>query len=233
MPVNRHRIQRGQTPNASVIPTILALNEREFKSRAMIMEGTAPIVQVDIMDGIFVPNESWDHPEIVAEWGLNLDLEIHCMIEKPMPAIERWRRLPRLKRAIIHAEIPEKLGSILARIRQHKLEAGLALSPGTPVSVVADHAHHLDMVLVMGGKPGRSGQRLNRKTFETVRQLRKLFPALPIGFDIGVSRSTIPTLVRAGATRLYAGHAIFRAPSPLKAYRELNEMAGSVMSRES
>jgi ribulose-phosphate 3-epimerase len=212
-------------PRPCVIPAILALNERQFKSRAMIMEGTADIVQVDIMDGTFVPGITWNHPEIVASWGLNLNVEIHCMVDDPLPVIDHWRRVRGLKRAIIHAEIPEKIGSVLARIRHHKIETGLALSPGTPLSVVAQHIAHIDMVLVMGGKPGATGQRMNKKTILTVRELRKLFPTLPIGFDIGVSRRTIPTLVRAGATRLYAGHAIFRNPAPIKAFAELNAMA--------
>jgi ribulose-phosphate 3-epimerase len=208
-----------------VIPAILASNERQFKSRAMIMEGTADIVQVDIMDGTFVPGVSWNNPEIVADWKLNLKFEIHCMVDDPLPIIDHWRRVRGFKRAIIHAEIPQKVGSILSRIRQHKIETGLALSPGTPLSVVAQHIHQLDMVLVMGGKPGATGQRMNRKTILTARELRKLFPTLPIGFDIGVSRRTIPTLVRAGVTRLYAGHAIFRNPTPIKAFAELNAMA--------
>jgi ribulose-phosphate 3-epimerase len=214
-----------------IIPTILATSERQFKARAMIMEGTAEIVQIDIMDGTFVPGVTWYHPEIVAEWGLNIGFELHCMVNDPLPIIDRWRRVHGFKRAIIHAEIPEKLGSILSRIRQHKIETGLALSPGTPLSVVAAHVSQLDEVLVMGGKPGVVARPMNRKTILTARELRKLFPSLQIGFDIGVNRSTIPTLVRAGVTRLCAGHAIFRSPSPIKAYKELGEIARRAAER--
>jgi len=177
------------------------------------------------MDGTFVPGVTWNHPDIIADWGLNLEFEVHGMVNDPLPLIERWRRVRGFKRAIVHAEIPSKIGPLLARIRQHKIEAGLALSPGTPLRIVADHIHHLDMVIVMGGKPGGVGRPMDRRTITSVRELRRLFPALQIGFDIGVSRKTIPTLVRAGATRLYAGHAIFGSPTPIKAYKELNEMA--------
>ncbi len=216
------------TPHAlrpELIPTILATNERQFKSRAMIMEGTAHTVQVDIMDGTFVPGVTWDHPEVVREWGLDLAFELHCMVDDPLPIIDRWRKVRGFKRAIIHAEIPENIGTILARIRKHKIETGLAICPGTPLSVVANHLKQLDMVLVMGGKPGGVAQPMDRRTIQTARELRKLFPHLHIGFDIGVTRSTIPTLVRAGVTRLCAGHAIFRTPSPIKAYKELDQLA--------
>jgi ribulose-phosphate 3-epimerase len=211
--------------NIEIIPVILAKDERTVKRRLTLMEPLVRLVQIDVMDGTLVPQTSWFDAEKIAGWKKNLKYELHLMVNDPVDVMNRWLKVRGLKRVIFHAETPQKLGHLIAAAKRHKLETGIAISPGTPIRKIEPFMKRMDMVLVMGGKPGKSGQRLDRKTLETVRSLRRQYPKLPIGFDMGVNERTIPDLVRAGVTRLCAASAIFGSRSPSRALAALRNIA--------
>jgi ribulose-phosphate 3-epimerase len=211
--------------NIEIIPVILAKDERTVKRRLTLMEPLVRLVQIDVMDGTLVPQTSWFDAEKIAGWKKNLKYELHLMVNDPVDVMNRWLKVRGLKRVIFHAETPQKLGHLIAAAKRHKLETGIAISPGTPIRKIEPFMKRTDMVLVMGGKPGKSGQRLDRKTLETVRSLRRQYPKLPIGFDMGVNERTIPDLVRAGVTRLCAASAIFGSRSPSRALAALRNIA--------
>lgn len=210
-----------------VIPAVLATGETDFRRKLGLMEGIARTIQVDIMDGAFVPNKTWYDGALVASWKCDFRYELHLMVNDPMPIIEHWLPVRGIKRAIIHADAPLNIPRALKWIRAHHLETGVALSPGVSPDIIDPWMKAIDMVLVMGGKPGFSGKKLDRKTLETVRILRKRYPKLQIGFDIGVGKRTIPDLVLAGVTRLCTASAIFKTEAPGRAYLELVTLANA------
>jgi len=215
--------------NIEIIPVILAKDEKTMKRRLTLIEPYVRMVQIDVMDGAFVKNETWHDAVKVAAWKKNLQYELHLMVNDPIAVMNHWLKVRGLKRVIFHAETAQKLGHLIRTARRHKLEVGIAISPGTPLKKISPFIKKIDMVLVMGGKPGKSGQRLNRKTLETVKALRKQHPKLPIGFDMGVNEKTIPDLVRAGVTRLNAASAIFKSKSPLKKIESLHAIAENAL----
>lgn len=208
-----------------IIPAILCKTSACAKRRIALVESTAQTVQFDVMDGKFVPNETWYDADTVATWDFDIDYEIHLMVEDPLPIIHTWKRVPRFVRAIIHAETPKKLGHLIKSIKALKIQVGVAISPGTPIKKIIPHINDIDMVLVMGGKPGFSGQPLDLKTIDTVRDLRKRFPKLPIGFDIGVSHKTVHMLAEAGVNRFCSANAIFKSDSLFNAFKTLEKDA--------
>ena len=211
--------------NIEIIPTILAKNEQTMKRRLTLVAPFVPLVQIDIMDGKLVPNETWHDAAKVAKWKKNLKYELHLMVEDPIDVINHWLKVRGLKRVIFHAETPQKLGHLITTAKRHKLEVGIAISPGTPLKKILPFIKRIDMVLVMGGKPGRSGQRLEPRAIKTVQTLRQRYPKLEIGFDMGVNQRTIPMLVKAGVTRINTASAIFRSPSPIQAIKTLRTIA--------
>jgi ribulose-phosphate 3-epimerase len=206
-----------------IIPTILCSTSACAKRRIALVEAVAETIQIDAMDGKFVSNESWFNADTVATWSFDVDYEIHLMVEDPLPIIHAWKRVPRFIRAIIHAETPKKLGHLIKSIKALDIEIGLAISPGTPLKKILPHIPNVDVILVMGGKPGRSGQTLDRNTINTVYEIRKRFSKLPIGFDIGVNEKTISELKKAGVTRFCTANAIFKKKSPIQSYSALKQ----------
>ena len=214
---------------SEVIPAILEKYAFRAKRRLALIESVAKTVQIDVMDKSMVPYRSWHNPEQAKRWAFDLKYELHLMVNDPLPIIHAWKSVPGFTRAIVHAEIPKKLGHLIKAIHELKVEVGIAISPQTPLKKILPHLEHADMVLVMGGKPGKAGQKPDAKMFEktlkTVEKIREQFPELPIGYDINVSGMTIPKLVSSGVTRCYSGSAIFKAKSPVEAFKRLNYMA--------
>jgi ribulose-phosphate 3-epimerase len=207
-----------------IIPAIFCKTSACAKRRIALVESVADTVQIDAMDGKLVPNKSWFNAEAVATWSFDVDYELHLMVEDPLPVIHAWKRVPRFIRAIVHAETPKKLGHLIKAVKALNIEIGIAISPDTPLKKVLPHIPDVDMILVMGGKPGKSGQTLTMKAVDTVREIRKHFPKLPIGFDIGVSEKTISMLKKAGVTRFCSTNAIFKKPSPIRAIQTMKEI---------
>lgn len=208
---------------SELIPAILCKTSASAKRKISLIESIAETVQIDAMDGILVPNKSWYDADTFATWNFDVDYELHLMVEDPLPAIHAWKRVPRFIRAIIHAEIPKKLSHVMKAAKKLDVEIGIAISPGTPIKKIIPYIPEIREVLVMGGKPGFGGQPLDPHTLKTVQELRKRFPKLPIGFDIGVNEATIPDLKKAGVTRFCAGNAIFKKRSPIATFTALNQ----------
>jgi ribulose-phosphate 3-epimerase len=212
-------------PLMTVIPGILAKNKADFVKRLKNVDGIAPLVHVDVMDGTFVKEKTWASVNAIAELHAKTAFEIHLMVNNPLPVIINWMKVKGFQRAIVHLESPVHITDIITACRMRCIEIVLAISPGTPLSTLMPHLKHIDGVQVMGGKPGKSGQPLDPDTLKTVRALRKKTPSLPIAFDIGVNRHTLPELIRAGVSRPVATSAIANAASPAAEYRALLRMA--------
>lgn len=213
-----------------IIPAILAKNRAEFTHKLKLMEKRVPLMQVDVMDGAFVPNHTWFNAKSVSEMDTKMQFELHLMVNDPITVMTDWMKVKGLRRVIFHIESPLDIPEAVALARAHCLEVGLAICPDTSLSTLTPFLslrakQRVDLILVMGGKPGFSGKPLDSNTIDTVRALRKKSKTLPIGFDIGVSRETIPTLITAGVTNLCVGSAIFNAKNPAHELVALQKIA--------
>lgn len=204
-----------------VVPAILAKSEEEFREKLRLIEGVAPLVQIDVMDGEFVPNRTWADPLAVARIATPAQFEVHLMVKEPFREVILWGKLKNVRRTIVHAESTTRLRELLHTIRATGKEVGLAVNPGTKPSTQLFTS--IDFLLVMANNPGFSGRPFRRATLKRIETLRKRFPTLPIGVDIGVSAETAPLLRKAGATHIAAASAVFDAPDPVAAYRELKK----------
>ncbi|MDO8463026.1 MAG: ribulose-phosphate 3-epimerase [bacterium] len=204
-----------------VVPAILVKREAEFRAKLRIAERLAPLVQIDVMDGKFVPNKTWAVPKVIAQWRTPARFEVHLMVREPFQAVAAWGALARVQRIIVHAEATERLAELLADVHLTGKEVGLAINPKTALREVSPAIAHVDMVLVMANAPGFSGRPFRSATLTRIARLRRQYPALPIGVDSGVNVDTAPRLRAAGATHIAATSAIFDADDPARAYRAL------------
>jgi ribulose-phosphate 3-epimerase len=183
-------------------------------------------LHLDVMDGHFVPNISFG-PVVIASIRklTNLYFQAHLMIEHPERYIEAFGRAGS-NAIIIHQEVGEGFRDTLREIKRQGMDAGVALKPATPVETIEDILPELDMVLVMTVEPGFGGQAFIPGTEDKVSHLRKLIDGgslqTAIGVDGGVNDETIRDVVKAGATHLIAGNAVFRGDVEAN-IRRLNE----------
>lgn len=208
-----------------VLPAILAddadmLRERLSFSGFWTSEMTA---HVDILDGSMFGAECFCDPSAIGALSGVPGIELHCMTRNPLPIIEQWKQLvPQTVRAIVHAEIDQPLDPILARIRELKLERGVAFCPETRINVLEALPSLPDRVLIMSIQPGASGRPfLGEAILAKIRRLRREHPSLHISVDGGINKENAPTIVEAGASSLVAASAVWNTPNPRQSYEHL------------
>ena len=207
-----------------IIPALLTQDEKEFRRKIDAIAGIAETVQIDVMDGTFVPNVSWNDPDRVEKMPLPMDFEVHLMVNDPEAQLDGWSRAGAV-RAIIHAETVKDAAEALKNVKAYGMEPGLAINPETPVSAIEAAVPFAAVVQVMGVHPGAMGREFQPVAVEKVRELREKFPDLVIAVDGGVAVGIARQLADAGADRLVAGSAIFHSGAPAKALEALNEDA--------
>lgn len=192
-----------------LLPAILVQDEATLRERLALVEGLVPVIHLDVMDGAFVPNRTWFDAKVLADLETPLKIELHLMVKDPARIIEDVKAIENVVRAIWHIEAGVDHAALIANVHAMKKEAGLAISPKTPVDQLLRYASTLDEVLVMGGEPGFGGQRHEPHTVEKAWDIHGRWPEIPLGFDINVNAETIATLKRAGISRFCAGSAVF------------------------
>ena len=80
-----------------IIPAILVKTFADFEQQAKKLS-FAPLIQIDVMDGEFVPNKSFDEIEKIKELNLNNEWELHLMVNHPLKEIEKWKTVKNIKR---------------------------------------------------------------------------------------------------------------------------------------
>jgi len=211
-----------------IAPSILSADFAALAADIARVEAAgADLLHVDVMDGHFVPNLTIGPPVVAAiRKRTRLPLDVHLMIEAP----ERY--LPAFAAAgadylTVHAEACPHLHRTLHQIKDLGAKAGAALNPSTPLSALEYVLDDLDLVLIMSVNPGFGGQAFIPGSYRKVEGLKALVGArrAEISVDGGVNLEHAGPLVASGASVLVAGSAIFGAPDPGVALRELRRAA--------
>lgn len=205
-----------------IAPSILAADLAHLQDDVSSIEPYADWLQIDVMDGHFVPNLSFGAP-VVRCLRTSLPLDVHLMVANPADRIDEFLAL-RVAHVTFHAEaVPETAArrALIDRIRAGGATAGIAIKPATPVSAIDDVIDRLDLVLVMSVEPGFGGQDFIASSLDKVRALRIAHPDLMIQMDGGINAETAYLCREAGADNLVAGSAIFKAADREAAIRSL------------
>ena len=175
--------------------------------------GGADWIHVDVMDGAFVPNITLG-PMVVEgiRRATSLPLDVHMMVDQPARYIERFIGAG-ASWVTIHFEADTHPHRTLAEIRRLGAHAGLALNPGTPVSLARDLLDDLDLLLVMSVDPGFGGQQFIPAALRKLREARALIEgcgtACELEVDGGVKLSNALEIQGAGASVLVAGSFVY------------------------
>jgi ribulose-phosphate 3-epimerase len=238
-----------------IIPTAMSKSYSAFIDNIESVAHHVDAIQIDVMDGKFVPSKSWpynsmDNPEgdnwqawqniLNQDEGLphwdKIDYEVHMMVEDQISCAKDWISAG-VMRVIGHVEALEKgdaetveknRADFLALKSEFDVELGLSILPDTPNSALDPYLDHLDSVQFMGiHKVGFQGQEFEPAILDKITQLREARPDLPISVDGGVSFKTAQDLVDAGATILASGSVIFGAENIGKAIRDLSDLVNT------
>ncbi len=207
-----------------IIPAVLAETWEDFAARMRQAEVFADYVQIDMMDGEFVPSRSFP-PEMLDRLQTRLSFEAHLMVNDPLNWLGLMRN-PGLKKVIFHIEAAADPLDAIAHITQAGMEAAIAFRPETPLADFVEIARQTASLLFLTVDPGRYGSPFHPEVLMKVREARRMFPDKGIAVDGGVSPENLGEIWRAGADAAAVGSRIFLKGDPAANYRLFTEAAG-------
>ncbi len=216
------------TSMIEIAPSILSADFTKLGQQIEIVEGAgASLLHVDVMDGRFVPNITVGLPVVKAiSRATQLPIDAHLMIVEPGRYAEEFVKAG-AQMVSIHIEADPHAHRTLSAIRAAGAQAGIVVNPATPLSALDEAIKFADYVLLMSVNPGFGGQQFIPESLDKVRRLRKMIDErglkARIEIDGGIDAENIAEVASAGAEIIVSGSAIFGAPDPAIALRELRE----------
>ena len=207
-------------------PSILSCDPSQFRPAVQeMMEAGVEWIHFDVMDGQFVPPITFGADLVKSLRNLgDTPFEAHLMTLTPDRHFEAFAEAG-CRRIIFHAEATAHAHRLAQSLRSQGVEAGVAINPGTPVSVLEPVLDVIDLALVMTVNPGWGGQAFISSTLDKLRWLRSRRPDLAIEVDGGISMETIERAADAGADVFVAGTAVYRADNPDEMVNALRDKA--------
>ncbi|UCC95723.1 MAG: ribulose-phosphate 3-epimerase [Candidatus Omnitrophota bacterium] len=199
-----------------IIPALLTAKRDELIQMLSVCREFTDYVQIDIMDGKFVPSMSLGLQDLEAISPL-IQSEAHLMVEEPGDWLDAFAKFGS-RRIIFHVEIENDHKEIIKRIRARNLEVGIAINPPTQLSDFVDLCELVDVVLFMTVNPGFYGSAFVPQVLEKIKEFKRLFPRKTVGIDGGVKLANIQQIAESGVDYICVGSAIFKAPRPKEAY---------------
>ena len=192
-----------------ISPSILTLDFSNIQTQcAKLQRDGADWIHLDVMDGIFVPNSTFDW-QLVSQvkQAVTIPLDVHLMVVDPINVVDNYAKAG-ADIITFHLEATKDVIATINAIKKSSCKVGISIKPGTPVAEIEPYLPLIDMVLVMSVEPGFGGQKFMPSAVEHIAQIRALNHDILIQVDGGINPQTAPWVKKAGANVLVAGSAI-------------------------
>jgi ribulose-phosphate 3-epimerase len=220
-------------PKIEIVPSILSADLTRLGEQVQEAESSgADRIQVDVMDGRFVPNITFGPLVVEAvRRSMRLPIEAHLMIVEPERYVAEFASAG-ADVIIVHQEATPHLHRAIQQIHHLGKKAGVAINPSTPAAMLEDILGDVDLVLVMTVNPGFGGQEFIAETLQKIARVRQMMVERGLERDIevdgGIGVATAPRVVKAGANLLVAGASVFGSKEGVAAaIRRLRESVRS------
>ncbi len=203
-----------------IIPAIIAKSQSELEERIGKVKDYVELIQLDFMDGKFVPSNSIDFDFTLPK--TKCKFEAHLMINSP----EDWIRKNYMKvdTILVHFESCTNHQKIIDLVKSKNKQMGFVLNPETPISEIEEYIDSLNQVLIMTVNPGFYGSPFLPEMLDKISELRSKDPDLDIEVDGGVTNKTIGLVNDAGANMFVSGSYIMKAENVKGSIDKLKEL---------
>lgn len=210
-----------KTLQQTITPAILVNNFDDFAKQVKKVENLFAYAQIDVMDGVFVPNQSFAEIEKINELDTNLKLELHLMVANPLQELEKWQEIKNIFRIIFHVEAKDNPRAVINYARGKCWQVGIALNPETSLTLVEPYYKLIDIILFMTVHPGRQGATFLPETKEKIKKFTELKKRPLCAVDGGISKGNIAEVKSWGVEIFNIGSALVMAKNTKEAYNNL------------
>jgi len=195
-------------------PSLLSADFSNLEAAVKQIENNnGSAVHIDVMDGQFVPEITYGHPVIRSiRKHTKLPFDVHLMVEKPENQINSFIDAG-ADWVTFHIEATAHAHRLIQMIHERGKKAGVAICPGTPVSVLSEILECADIILVMTVNPGWGGQSLIDSCVKKIALLDELRAENGYGYKIsvdgGVNGKTLQSVLDAGVDIVVSGSSFF------------------------
>ena len=184
----------------------------------------------DVMDGEFVENKCLSFETLKEVYDNTLlPLDVHLMVADPITQLKKFLTLKPLY-ITLHYESFKNEDDIIYAInllRENKTLVGLSINPETSVEKILPFITYIDLVLIMGVHPGKSGQKMISNTPRKVKQLRSIIYDhnydLKIEVDGGLNKENYQKIVTQGCDILVLGSALYKETKKHELIKEIHK----------
>lgn len=184
---------------AKIIPAILVSTFEQFKEQINRLEGIFDLAQIDVMDGEFVPNKSFEEIEKINKIKNLPDLELHLMVKHPLAEMEKWTEIKNIKKIVFHIESDDDPDQTINFARGKCWQVGMAINPETPIDTILTYLPKINEILFMTVNPGKQGSPFLPEVGEKIKEFTKLNPRPLIAVDGGINENNIAEVKSWGA----------------------------------
>ena len=158
-----------------IAPSIIAGDMTNLENEVKrCVNGRADYIHLDVMDGQFVPNKTFDHTKINELRPITeIPFDAHLMINEPVKHVRDYIDAGS-DIITVHAEVcnESSFGEIHDTLKQNQVGVGLAINPDTELPDWSfKFIPTLDQLIVMSVVPGKSGQKYIESTHEKMTRI--------------------------------------------------------------
>ena len=192
-----------------VSTSILSIKSNLSDNIKILDKSGTDYIHLDIMDGNFVTNKTWDYSDIKDILkDISTPVDVHLMVSNLDYYIDNFSKL-NPNNITFHLEATDNINKYINLIREKNIKVGLAIKPNTDINLIIPYLEYLDLVLVMSVEPGAGGQKFIDSSCDRIKLLKEIKELYGYNYiievDGGINADTVKLVVNSGVDLVVSG----------------------------
>ena len=192
-----------------VSTSILSIKSNLIDNIKILDKSGTDYIHLDIMDGNFVTNKTWDYSDIKDILkDISTPVDVHLMVSNLDYYIDNFSKL-NPNNITFHLEATDNINKYINLIREKNIKVGLAIKPNTDINLIIPYLEYLDLVLVMSVEPGAGVQKFIGSSCDRIKLLKEIKELYGYNYiievDGGINADTVKLVAASGVDLVVSG----------------------------